>query len=78
MAAGSTGYTPQFIRDREENMTNSFLYDLVNQMYIYSATREAPQDAIFESEGNVIRELAEKGSCVILGRCADYMTVRTV
>lgn len=73
MAAGSTGYTPQFIRDREENMTNSFLYDLVNQMYIYSATREAPQDAIFESEGNVIRELAEKGSCVILGRCADYI-----
>ena len=72
MTAGSTGYTPQFIKDREENMTNSFLYDLVSQMYIYSDTQEAPRDAIFESEGKVIRELAEKGNCVILGRCADY------
>ena len=72
MTAGSTGYTPQFIKDREENMANSFLYDLVSQMYIYSDTQEAPRDAIFESEGKVIRELAEKGNCVILGRCADY------
>ena len=72
MTAGSTGYTPQFIKDREENMTSSFLYDLVSQMYIYSDTQEAPRDAIFESEGKVIRELAEKGNCVILGRCADY------
>lgn len=73
MAAGSTGYTPQFIKDREENMTNSFLYDLVNQMYIYSDTQAAPQDKIFESEGKVIRELADKGNCVIVGRCADYV-----
>ena len=72
MTAGSTGYTPQFIKDREENMTNSFLYDLVSQMYIYSDTQEAPRDAIFESERKVIRELAEKGNCVILGRCTDY------
>ena len=74
MTAGSTGYTPQFVKDREENMANSFLYDLVTQMYIYSDTQEAPRDAIFESEGRVIRELAEKGNCVILGRCADYFS----
>lgn len=73
MTAGSTGYTPKFIQEKEENMTNSFLYDLVNQMYIYSDTQEAPQDKIFESEAAVIRDLASKGSCVIVGRCADYM-----
>lgn len=73
MAAGSTGYTPQFVKDREENMVNSLLYDLVNQMYIYSDSQEAPQDAIFESEADIIRKLAAKGSCVILGRCADYI-----
>lgn len=54
-------------------MTNSLLYDLLNQMYVYSDTEESPQDAIFESEGKVIRELAGKGNCVILGRCADYI-----
>ena len=72
MTAGSTGYTPKFVQEHEENMTNSFLYDLVSQMYIYSDTQEAPRDTIFESEGKVIRELADKGNCVILGRCADY------
>ena len=72
MTAGSTGYTPKFVQEHEENMTNSFLYDLVNQMYIYSDTQEAPRDAIFESEGEVIHSLADQGNCVILGRCADY------
>lgn len=69
---GSTGCTPKFVQDHEENMTNSFLYDLISQMYIYSDTQEAPRDAIFESEGEVIRSLADQGNCVILGRCADY------
>lgn len=69
---GSTGYTPKFVQDHEENMTNSFLYDLISQMYIYSDTQEAPRDAIFESEGEVILSLAGQGNCVILGRCADY------
>lgn len=73
MTAGSTGYTPQFVKDHEENMSGSFLYDLVNQMYIYSDTQDAPQDAIFESESEVIRDLASRGNCVILGRCADYV-----
>ena len=54
-------------------MTNSFLYDLVSQMYIYSDTQEAPRDTIFESEADVIRKVASQGNCVILGRRADYV-----
>ena len=73
MTAGTTGYTPQFVREREENMTNSFLYDLVSQMYIYSDEQDALRDKIFDSEAAVIRSLAEKGRCVIMGRCADYV-----
>ena len=34
MTAGTTGYTPEFIKKNEEIMTNSLLYDLVNQMYL--------------------------------------------
>lgn len=73
MTAGSTGYDPEFIKNREENMTNSFLYDLMSQMYIYSDSKVAPRDEIFESEKKVIRKLAEKGRCVIIGRCADQV-----
>ena len=75
MTAGTTGYTPAFIQKKEEMMTNSLLYDLVNQAYIYRADQEqeAPKDKIFEAESRVVRELAEKGNCVIVGRCSDYV-----
>lgn len=73
MAAGSTGYDPEFIKNNEENLTNGLLYDLMSQMYIYSSNKEAPRDEIFESEANVIRSLVQKGNCVIIGRCADQI-----
>lgn len=74
MTAGTTGYTPEFIQKNEEMMTSSFLYDLVNQMYMYAqADEEAPKDKIYEAESKVVKELAEKGNCVIVGRCSDYV-----
>lgn len=74
MAAGTTGMTSDYISRNEESMTNSFLYDLVNQMYQYgSHDEEAPKDKIFEAESKVIKELAAKGKCVIIGRCSDYV-----
>lgn len=55
-------------------MTNSLLYDLVSQVYMYAQTNEeAPKDQIFEAEKKVIEELAQKGNCVIVGRCSDYI-----
>lgn len=74
MAAGTTGLTSEFIEKREETMTNSLLYDLVNQMYQYRDEKEeAPKDKIFDAESKVIRDLADKGNCVIIGRCSDYV-----
>ena len=74
MTAGTTGYTPEFIKKNEEIMTNSLLYDLVNQMYLNTDRQdEAPKDKIFEAECQVVRNLAKKGNCVIVGRCADYV-----
>ena len=65
MTAGTTGYTPEFVKKNEEIMTNSLLYDLVNQMYLNTDRQEA--------ECQVVRNLAKKGNCVIVGRCADYV-----
>ena len=74
MVAGTTGLTSDYISKNEEKMTNSLLYDLVNQVYMYAKPEnEAPKDKIFEAEAKVIRELAEKGNCVIVGRCSDYI-----
>lgn len=72
--AGTTGMKSDFIRQKEETMTNSLLYDFVNQMYLYgNKNEEAPKDRIFEAESDAIRELAQKGNCVIIGRCSDYV-----
>lgn len=46
MAAGTTGLTSEFIKKREETMTNSLLYNLVNQMYQYRD----------ENKGRICRE----------------------
>ena len=74
MTAGTTGYTPEFIKKNEEIMTNSLIYDLVNQMYLNADMQdEAPKDKIFKAECQVVRNLAKKGNCVIVGRCADYV-----
>ena len=73
MTAGTTGYPPEFVKKNEEIMTNSLLYDLVNQMYLNTDMQdEAPKDKIFEAESQVVRDLAKKGNCVIVGRCSDY------
>ena len=74
MTAGTTGYTLEFIKKNEEIMTNSLIYDLVNQMYLNADMQdEAPKDKIFEAECQVVRDLAKKGNCVIVARCADYV-----
>lgn len=71
--AGITGYSEDYISKKEERMTNSLIYDLVNQMYGYTSDREAPSDAIFEAQKEVIRKCAARGNCVIVGHCADYI-----
>ena len=73
MIAGTTGYSRKFIKDREEKMTNSLLYDLVNQMYAYSPDTPAPKDEIFQAESQAIQKLAETENCIIIGRCSDYV-----
>lgn len=58
-------------------MTNSLLYDLVNQMYLNTDRQdESPKDKIFEAECQVVRNLAKKGNCVIVGRCAETEYLR--
>lgn len=71
--AGITGYSEDYVQKREESMTNSLLYDLVNQMYGHAAHQPAPKDAIFQAQAAVIRDCAAKGRCVIVGRCSDYI-----
>lgn len=42
--------------------------------YIFGMQGEKPlNNKMFEAESEAIRQLAKDGSCIILGRCADYV-----
>lgn len=67
--ARKTGFSENFIRDSEhQRPTNSFLYDL----YTAVQTPSVP-DQVFIAQAKVIKEAASRESCVIVGRCADYL-----
>ena len=72
MTAGTTGYSSNYVGEHQESLTNSLLYDLVNHMYTFPETA-SPKDKIFDAQSKVIREIAAKGHCVIVGRCADQI-----
>ena len=72
MTAGTTGYSSNYVGEHQESLTNSLLYDLVNHMYTFPET-ESPKDKIFDAQSKVIRVIAAKGHCVIVGRCADQI-----
>ena len=72
LAAQEAGLTPEVVAQKEEKMTNSFLYDLVMQNYAYTDDL-SPADALFEAQSKVIRKLAHQESCVIVGRCAGQV-----
>jgi len=75
MAAEKSGLSYKFIEQNEENVTNSLIFNIsaassFTQAMTYFDT--PVNDKTFFAQAEVIRELA-KNSCVIVGRCADYI-----
>ena len=69
VTAKESGFDPKYIERAEQTTTTSFLYNLaINGMYTQPLT-----DQLFSAECRVIKALADKGPCVIVGRCADYV-----
>lgn len=77
-AAAKSGVNPEVLEHYDEKATNSLLYSLSISAYSYAGTAvNAPQlplnDQLFISQSEVIKQLADKGPCIILGRCSDYV-----
>ena len=83
MAAQESGLSPDFIKKTEQNLSSGFLYNLLlgssysgtaNGASSINGTQMLPlADQVFNAERKVILDLAKKGNCVIVGRCADYI-----
>lgn len=72
--AKESGLCDEIIRTYDEKPTNSLLYSLAMNPYGFVNSMKLSQPLetqVYLSQVNLIKELAEKESCVIVGRSAD-------
>ena len=77
-AAKESGFCEEIFENHDERPTNSFLYSLVMDTYSAGSYTSAPfldmplNHKVFLAQFDTIKKIAKEGSCVIVGRCADY------
>ena len=69
--AEKSGFAQAYIRERGEY--TEYEGWLANALASHSAGGMSNQDYIWITQRDLILELAAKGPCVIVGRCADYI-----
>ena len=70
--AEKTGFDPKFIEERGEYAPGRTIFSMLP---VFDGTQGAlsAADFLWAMQRQVILDLADKGPCVILGRCADYI-----
>ena len=76
-AAKESGICEELFEAHDEKPTNSFLYSLVMDTYSlgYSGgnyTDMPINHKVFLAQFDAIKKIADKGPCILVGRCADY------
>lgn len=78
LAAEKSGLCSEFFEKADEKPTNAF-NTIFSMRFPFINDGSIPgynclsNDALFKVQSEVIRELAEKESCLFVGRCADYV-----
>lgn len=70
VAAKNSGFSQEIFATHDEKSSGSFLYSLV--MGVYSGDNLPINHKLFLAQFEAVRKIADEGSCVIIGRCADY------
>lgn len=78
MAAKESGMSKEIFEKVDETAASSLLYSIVSGTYMIgnhmSPLLDLPiNDKLFILESDIIKQVAAKESCVIVGRCADYI-----
>ena len=77
-AASKGNLNEEVLRRTDETAANSLLYTLAMGSNVAGTTmhfgyKMPINDKLFILQSEVIKEYAKKGSCVIIGRCSDYV-----
>jgi len=77
IASKKSGLGKEFFENADEKTQHSliggllgFRESITNEMY---SENYLCNESLFKIQSDVIRELAEEGSCLFVGRCADYV-----
>lgn len=78
IAAKESGISPEVFKDVDGKAANSLLYSLSTGLYSYgnsfSSMGDLPvNDRLYILQHKIIKELSEKETFVVIGRCADYV-----
>lgn len=61
------------VDENEEKAQLGYSTDFFRMINPFGSKTSGTQDKIFEAQKNIISFLAEKGSCIIVGRCSDFI-----
>jgi len=78
MAAEKSGMSRQVLENLDEKAANRFLYTIPTGIstlgHASTAIYNMPlSDTLFLTQYEIIKQLAQEGPCVIVGRCSDYI-----
>lgn len=74
MAARQSGLDEDYIIRNEQNIPSFWLKCISGQNYKSDIKSSfSTEDILFVAESKIIKELSEKESCIIVGRCADFV-----
>lgn len=72
--AKRTSLAEEYIQNVVERQPHSLLPITIGRSFAYVEDYAFKQaQAVYQAQSKIIRELAEKSDCVIIGRCADYI-----
>ena len=77
-AAAKGDLSEEVLKTADESAANSLLYTLAMGSNVAGTTmhfgyKMPINDKLFILQSELIKEYADKGSCVIIGRCSDYV-----
>ena len=79
MVAKESGFASGYIDKFEEHVSSPLIWGIpmprANMAFAGLAVQNyySNEEKMFEAQSKIIRDIAKKGSCVIVGRCADYL-----
>lgn len=74
LAAQKSGMDEEYILRHEQTIPSFWLKCIFAQTNGARMDRSlSPEDVLFVAENSVVRDLARKESCIIVGRCADFV-----